>query len=625
MIRKIWILLLSFIFISCTKLSIEEKYENIIITRESQKLIEYNNSLIYKKNKTNYTGRYIEKYENKQVKRSTYYLEGHKEGREIEFYEDGVIKSEREFKSGRKSGKERVYFSNGNLNRESNYFENLKNESEYIYNDNKSEKIISIYITGSKTGIEKEYKNGLLVRKTPFENSKKNGLEKFYKKNKLIEERNYILGDLLSYEKIEYFDNETNISLFKDEDLINIKTYRNGELVKTTPYINQVENGLGYTFKEKKSFEVLYQNGEIIEEKELLPKPNFIKNIKFIGELPNEQYVFITSNKAILKQNPSKTSERFKEKIYVTQKFKYLGETKEFYKVKCYGQIGYIDKRFSILRKFDFNKMVDKLKGLDEFIKESYNDSDIRIINHYINPTSKRNDLGNRDSYGSRGEQAAIVYYYENNKEKFRYIHDRQYIRVIGEEKNTNKILFKLPGDEKTYKTLKSEVTKSNYRKPIKKGIVLDKKNQNQGIFEKVDDEWNLISYSYINSGVDNGEESYVTPSGEFSIAYTVPHILFLSKLDDGNDTFANYGIRFSGGGYIHTIPYTKQQYTDLEGNLESIIELGEKKLGNFPSTHKCVRNPQSHGQFIYEWIGGKDTLKKRYNAPKGTSVVISF
>ncbi|WP_028857158.1 L,D-transpeptidase family protein [Psychrilyobacter atlanticus] len=623
--KKLFLFIVMLNFISCARMSPEERYQSLIVSKESGKLKVVEEHLVYKRSKKNYVGRYVVNYDNGKVKSNAYYLEGKKEGKEEEFYENGKMKSERDFINGEKEGEEITYFLNGDIKSKTNYTANNKNGKEIIFSKGKESYIITNYLLGKKKGSEKEYKKGVLIRETEFINSLKNGKEIFYKNGNKIEKRNYKSGKLLSYEKVEYLNDNKKISYFKGNQLVTIEIYEKSRLIKKIPYKYNIKNGKGYEFKGSYPYEIIYSNGDILEKKELLKEANYNENIKFSGALPERKYVLITSNKAIPKKDAYKTSERLKEKVFWGEKYTYLGETKKFYKISCYGKTAYITKKYSILRRFDFNKMVSKLKELNKFIETSPKKSDIRIINHYINPTSKKNDQGERDSYGSRGEQAAIAYYIENKVEKFRYIHDRQYILITGKDEEKGTISFKLPGDNKVYKTLKNEVTKKNYGDPIKKAIIIDKKNQNQGVFEKVDGIWELVSYSYINSGRDNGEDSYKTPSGEYSIAYGVPFILFLSKEDDGNDIKANFGIRFSGGGYIHTIPYAKKQDSELKVELKTIIAEGEKKLGIYPTTHKCVRNPQDHGKFLYEWLGAKKIRNGRYRIPEENSIVISY
>lgn len=623
--EKLFLLIIVISFISCTRLSSEESYQTTIVTRESGKLIVEEDLLIYKRSKENYTGRYIKIHNSGKIKGVSYYLEGKREGSEREFYESGTVKSERYFVKGKKQGEERTYFLKGDIKSKTNYSENLKNGREKRYSEVKGDYTVTSYLDGEKNGREEEYSKGNLVRETEFAGSKKDGIEVFYNGGRVVEKRSYEAGKLSSYEKTEYFSTNKRISYFHQGELTAIEVYEGGRLVEKTPYKDQVKSGMGYIFKSNYPYEVVYSNGRVIEKRELFKKANYNINIKFSGPLPDRKYVLITSNSAVPRQGASERSERLKEKISWGDKFTYLGETKDFYKVSCYGGAAYIDKRYSTLRRFDFNKMAEKLKQLDDFIKVSPEASDIRTINHYIDPTSKKNDKGIRDSYGSRGEQAAIAYYTEDGVEKFRYIHDRQYIMVTEEDRKEDTISFKLPGDSRVYTTSKSEVTRKSYGGEVEKAIVLDKKNQNQGIFEKAGGIWELVSYSYINSGMDNGKASYKTPSGEYSIAYSVPFILFLSKKEDGNDTKANFGIRFSGGGYVHAIPYSKKQYTDLEGKLETVIKEGEKKLGIYPTTHKCVRNPQEHGKFLYEWLGVKRIRDGRYRIPEKTSIVISY
>ena len=96
----------------------------------------------------NYTGKYMDWYDNGNKRREGEYKNGKQEGKWIEWYEDGNKKSEEEFKNGEREGKRIMWYTNGN------------EWYEEEYKDGKLEgKYIEWYEDGTKKE-EGEYKNG---------------------------------------------------------------------------------------------------------------------------------------------------------------------------------------------------------------------------------------------------------------------------------------------------------------------------------------------------------------------------------------------------------------------------------------------------------------------------------
>lgn len=89
----------------------------------------------------------------------------------------------------------------------------------------------------------------------------------------------------------------------------------------------------------------------------------------------------------------------------------------------------------------------------------------------------------------------------------------------------------------------------------------------------------------------------------------------------------ANYGIRFSGGGYLHGIPL-KDESVEKLGSEEKVIarkKISELNLGTFRASHKCVRNVDEFESFLYhEFIGYKND-DERWRLSKDNISVIVF
>jgi hypothetical protein len=94
----------------------------------------------------------------------------------------------------------------------------------------------------------------------------------------------------------------------------------------------------------------------------------------------------------------------------------------------------------------------------------------------------------------------------------------------------------------------------------------------------------------------------------------------------------ANYGIRFSGGGYLHGIPLKDETVEKLieKGGEEAVMKrkkADEVKLGTFKASHKCVRNVEKFQEFLYYDFMGYERGKtgKRWKLPKEKIAVIVF
>ena len=70
----------------------------------------------------------------------------------------------------------------------------------------------------------------------------------------------------------------------------------------------------------------------------------------------------------------------------------------------------------------------------------------------------------------------------------------------------------------------------------------------------------------------------------------------------------AKYAVRFSGGAYMHGIPYS------YGANTEAVKAVVAQKIGTYKESHKCVRHYDDQIEFIVNWINGNSTNKERDN-----------
>jgi len=389
--------------------------------------------------------------------------------------------------------------------------------------------------------------------------------------------------------------------------------------------------------------------------------PLYEKNIEYTGDLPLVDYLF-TDSKVNIRSRPSINGRildrtKIKEKIEVsgTVKGDRIKNNRVWYKVKYKNYIGYLHSSVIVKRKFRFEEMAKRARNLDLFIAESkINNWSIERIIQY-KPGSKEAEDTPRDLYGNRGEQSISGFYTNpSGKSYLRYLSDGRIVSV--REKSKGGDLVAIPDSMRRYKIESRKTQKIDVRNGVNKIILIDLKNQNQGIFLKKDDVWQLISYSLITSGINNNRDSYETPKGYFLVGNTVRQVIFpyevkIKKEDLGGVVVenitekglepeeeyemvkkysrANYGIRFSGGGYIHGIPLSDDTVEKLGGKkaVKERKKRAEITLGTYKRSHKCVRSSEEHESFLYhDFVGYSPKYEgKWWRTPKENVAVIVF
>lgn len=369
---------------------------------------------------------------------------------------------------------------------------------------------------------------------------------------------------------------------------------------------------------------------EIIVEKKYdnLIHENIKIDIKYGGEdLPKLlDYVFIKTLYARVRTEPFSDSPEiyhapFNTKYLLLEKVKVGGNV--WYKVKTPKGEGYIYEGSAILRTFRFEKMLSRIEEVEKFINDK-NSEKVKLAstNSYLPNPFNKDMKRTKDKYGVSIDQNIVGVYKEENKEDIEiHIPDRSILSVekidgnYAEVKveNIKESPLRVP---KKYLTYRPEISKG-----FKKAIVVDIDNQNLGAFEKVGDNWYLISYIYGKTGIES-ELGFETPRG----SYIVPLLKYEMGYRGlyGEDAgIARYAIRFSGGGYLHGTPIEH----DEKDNEDFFLLQKENGLGTFKGTRKCIRNTVSHSKFLFDWIMGdsKRNLNSNYQSPGENVVFIIF
>lgn len=358
--------------------------------------------------------------------------------------------------------------------------------------------------------------------------------------------------------------------------------------------------------------------------------PDTIKvKIKYKGkDLANFlDYVFIKTVKGNIREKPTTSSKVIIQAPFNT-KFRALSKIQVrdriWYEIEVENQgekkIAYVSEKIVTYKGFRFEKMVSRISDLENFISDS-NEKGLQLVStNSYKPNPYNEDMEReKDKYGISIDQNIEGKYESEDLEL--HIPDRSIMRILSEEGeyvNVNIEAIK----ESPIKIKKSYITKyPNISKGFKKIIVADIENQNLGIFEKIDNEWNLISYIYGKTGLES-ILGFETPRG----SYIIPMVKYEMEYTDnyGRDSgMARYAIRFSGGGYLHGTPLEHVE----DGNKDFFLNEKEDGLGTYKGTRKCIRNTEEHAKFLFDWIleGQKRNTNSNFQYPKENVMFIIF
>ncbi len=391
--------------------------------------------------------------------------------------------------------------------------------------------------------------------------------------------------DIKMTEKIQKrknLDYLLNIPPSSDGHNINFKLIN----LATTKTFNQDEN---YRFKV-----------DLVYKKYLMPK----------------EYLLITKEKVKIYENPSFQSNVVEQADYF-EKIKILNEVKgdkieDINSDKWFNLVwtddsgnnhsGYVPESDGTLRRFRFDHMYNSILSLEEILKNNK----FAYISNYkdINGSPPLMDNKGFDKYGMQAFQSAPAYPDLNDMSNFRYFPDGMIVLIM---ENGDKH-YKVKGldYEGEYWIPKKYVSFDNNIDSLDKIVVVDVINQNQGVFEKRNGNWTMISYGLATTGA-KGKGTFETPIGKFKVQEKKERFYYLGDKTRNIVGYAPYGVRFAQGAYIHGVPV---EYTRKDGN---VIDPGIKEylftIGTMPRSHKCVRNYTSSAKFIYNWADPNSTV----------------
>jgi|GEM_PF-722130 len=254
-------------------------------------------------------------------------------------------------------------------------------------------------------------------------------------------------------------------------------------------------------------------------------------------------------------------------------------------------------------------KRIFRLEGMQsKVLKAEYEwlKGNVAYINNYYNRKgyAPLYHGGTFDRFGNRRSQSAPGYYDLNNKSEFIYITDGSLIRLLEKEGDYTKAYILETG--KYFYIPSKYLADPGISATLKKVIVIDRKNQNEAVFEKKTDGWKVLSYTLATTGAD-GEYQQPTPVGFFYGIEKRDKFLYFTDGTTDIQGYAPYAIRFSASSYVHGIP-VDFKYDALGNQIEPAMQEYSKSIGTVPLSHRCVRNYTSHAKFLYDWYRPGET-----------------
>lgn len=257
---------------------------------------------------------------------------------------------------------------------------------------------------------------------------------------------------------------------------------------------------------------------------------------------------------------------------------------------------GFVLSSLAELRTFQFSTMVEEVLNLQTEVEKGTT----AFISNYKNWTGTAPLYNGQtvDPYGMKRYQAAPAYVEASTQSDFRYMPDGTLVSVLAQTDNYYKVsTLNFPGE---YYVPKKYVSFQNEIRQLSQVIVIDRKNQNEGVFEWINGQWHLISFIYATTGE---EAQYKEPTllGHYMAIQRVDRFLYLDDVTREIAGYAPYAIRFNGGAYIHGVPVDLSIVNGVKTYPPHREYL--HTIGTDPRSHKCVRNYTSHAKFLHEWI----------------------
>jgi hypothetical protein len=358
-----------------------------------------------------------------------------------------------------------------------------------------------------------------------------------------------------------------------------------------------------------------FEVGDVVAIDDQMHLPSFDVSLKYERHLPTYTYFVVENDFVNIYSGPS-LSEKVIYRAKQWDKLNYIEsvlikaeeETVDrwlhvTWKIDDEPYYGFVKSDDVSRRFFNFEKMEKVILKADEYFKKGR----LTFINNYKNlmGSAPLYQGGTVDKEGNRRSQSAPGYIDLSNMEDFIYIEDGTLVRYL--YPSGDFIRVEVVDTGKNYYVPGKFIPKDRQIRELNRVIVIDRNNQNQGVFEKIDNNWTLISYTLATTGA-TGRYAQPTSLGYY---YAIEKRNQFYYYEDGTTRiqgYAPYAIRFNGGAYVHGVPVNYLYSEKGERITPPKIEYS-KSIGTVPLSHKCVRNYTSHAKFLYDWYREDETI----------------
>ena len=403
----------------------------------------------------------------------------------------------------------------------------------------------------------------------------------------------------------------------------NDKTIKNNTESQETINMKKEDNPKGSTKETPKNSNSQNGSHSYIKEFSAQRPKNLTFNFQYDKNSPKDmdEFVFIKTATSI-KKEPNSSSKTIKSASY-SQKYKTTGivgnKSDEWYEIFFDNQLGYIPKSAAEKREFDWNDMMNKVEKTNKFINEALSaNKKLYVLDDYTPLGGGEN--GKRDKFGNRANQSEFGYLDKTFKD---YINIPDRTIMVVDEQNDKYIKVKIDAYDNGIYYLKPSTGKylkdAGITGEITRFIYVDRASQNEMVIEKTGDNWNVVTSSFVTTGKDSGS-SFATPYGTFLIAYSKPVMQYTGSDNKTVVGDAKNAVRFSGGGYMHSIPSLFEPKNTREQRKAATA----KKIGTYPESHKCIRHYDDQIKFIYDWLGNSTPgHKEGFRVPSVPTVML--
>lgn len=348
------------------------------------------------------------------------------------------------------------------------------------------------------------------------------------------------------------------------------------------------------------------EDGDVILVEEEVLLPSFPVSLQY-GEHQTTYTYFVVEEDSIIIYSGSSRSEKVIRKAYRNEKLNYVetvtvkdGEdTIKWYHV-CWNEndetlFGFVNSEDVSRRTFQFDKMERAVQRAAEYEKRGK----LTYISNYKNQNGHAPLYYGKEKDGRGGSrsQSAPGYPSSENKKEFFYIEDGTVIRYLFPAGDLIKAEIMASGE--TCYVPKKYIPTDQAITELTTVVAVDRKNQNEAVYEKGSPGWTLVSCTLATTGT----------TGKYSVPTSLGFYYAIAKSDqflyykDGTyiiQGYAPYAVRFAGGAYVHGVP-VNYKYDEKGSRITPPKREYAESIGTVPLSHKCVRNYTSHAKFIYD------------------------